>query len=229
MTRYGLSQRRLPAEREIGRSGLTPCPIDAPPGPCGTTAFRLAMVRHEHLDCPGAEMRIAWLPRIVLGVVVWFCAADIAWAQTAGCVLDADHRGPDTILRCGDRLTIHAAAQTQYRLTGQQSKELPTGVELESGAVMIEFVPGGAHRNFQILTPHAIAAVRGTRWAVEVTAEKTSTLVISGTVEVKRRQSDQSAILHAGEGVNVSPGTAPIEVKRWKTERVRALLARFSR
>jgi ferric-dicitrate binding protein FerR (iron transport regulator) len=174
-------------------------------------------------------IRIAWLPGVVLGVAVWLCAADVVSAQTAGCVLAADRRGPDQILRCGDRLTIHAAAQAQYRLTGQQGKEPPTAVELESGAVMIEFAPGGARRNFQILTPHAIAAVRGTRWAVEVTAEKTSTLVISGAVEVKRRQSQQAAILHAGEGADVSPGMGPIEVKRWKKERVRALLARFGR
>ena len=165
----------------------------------------------------------------MVGVVVWLCAADVVSAQTAGCVLAADRRGPDQILRCGGRLTIHAAAQTQYRLTGQQGKGPPTGVELESGAVLIEFVPSSAQRNFQILTPHAIAAVRGTRWAVEVTAEKTSTLVISGAVEVKRRQSEQAAILHAGEGADVSAGTAPIEVKRWKKERVRALLARFGR
>jgi len=174
-------------------------------------------------------MRIAWLLGTVLGVVVCLGAADIVSAQTAGCVLAADHHGPDKILRCGGQLTIHSAAQTQYRLTGQQGNEPPTGVELDSGAVMIEFVPGEARRNFQILTPHAIAAVRGTRWAVEVTAEKTSTLVISGAVVVKRRQSEQAAILHAGEGADVSPGTAPIEVKRWKKERVRALLARFSR
>jgi len=46
-------------------------------------------------------MRIAWLLGTVLGVVVCLGAADIVSAQTAGCVLAADHHGPDKILRCG--------------------------------------------------------------------------------------------------------------------------------
>ncbi|HLN11495.1 MAG TPA: FecR family protein [Xanthobacteraceae bacterium] len=172
-------------------------------------------------------MRIAWPLRIALAVV-WLGAADIASAQTGGCVLADDRHGPDRVLRCGVGLTIHATAEAQYRLTGEQGRKTPTGVELESGAVMIEFVPSCARKNFQILTPHAIAAVRGTRWAVDVTSDETATLVNSGAVEVRRWQSAESATLHAGEGADVSFGTGPVEVKRWKQERVRALLARVS-
>jgi len=57
------------------------------------------------------------------------------------------------------------------------------------------------------------------RSAAGITGKAASTTVLA----LKQK------LQEAGEGVNVSPGTAPIEVKRWKTERVRALLARFSR
>ena len=52
--------------------------------------------------------------------------------------------------------------------------------------LMVEFKPSASRRNFQILTPHAVAAVRGTTWAVEVNSDQTSTLVILGFVEVTR-------------------------------------------
>jgi len=174
-------------------------------------------------------MRIALPLRIALGIVLWLGAAGTISAQTAGCVLVVDPHGPDRILRCGVQLTIHATPEAHYLLTGGQGKKPPTSMELDSGAVRIEFVPSSAQRNFQVLTPHAIAAVRGTSWAVDVTEERTATLAISGAVEVRRRLSSQAAILHAGEGADVSGAMGPIDVKRWKIERVRALLGRFSR
>ena len=97
---------------------------------------------------------------------------------------------------------------------------MPSGAELDSGALLIE-----GTRDFQILTPHAIAAVRGTKWAVKVTPKLTSTLVISGVVEVTRGK--QTASLRAGQGTDISRGSGPIEVKRWNRKRVRALLAGF--
>jgi hypothetical protein len=102
-------------------------------------------------------------------------------------------------------------------------------VELDSGALMIEFKPTEGRRNFQIRTPHAIAAVRGTTWAVEVEPDRTSTLVILGFVEVMRPDAKRGVILRAGQGADVSSGTGPITVKRWPTKRVDALLARFGK
>jgi FecR protein len=151
-----------------------------------------------------------------------------AWGEPGGCVLVPDDRNPsEKILRCGDGLTIRTAPGTSYRLTGQEGQQPPTGAQLDSGALMLEFTPSKDQRKFQILTPHAIAAVRGTTWAVEVSADKTSTLVITGAVDVTRPDGKRSATLHAGEGADVSAGTGPITVKRWAKKRVDALLARF--
>jgi hypothetical protein len=93
---------------------------------------------------------------------------------------------------------------------------------------LIEFHPTGKRRDFQILTPHAIASVRGTAWATEVKPDRSSVLVLSGVVEVARTPTGAAVLLGRGQGVDVTEGGGPLQVKRWAPERVRALLARFS-
>ena len=150
-------------------------------------------------------------------------------------MLIPDDRNPsEKILRCGSNLTIRSAPNTRYRLTSPDNRRQPGGARLDSGALLIEFAPNGGQRDFRILTPHAITAVRGTRWAVEVGPSQTSTFVIFGSVEVTQRSrrgaapgARESAVLGAGEGVDVSPGAGPIVVKRWAQKRIDALMARF--
>jgi FecR protein len=154
-------------------------------------------------------------------VLICLCSAPVH-GKPAGCTLVADEHSPtEKILRCGVNLTIRNAPGTNYQVTS------PNEVKLNSGALLIEFAPGDGKKRFQILTPHAIASVRGTKWAVEVTPERTSTLVISGVVEVKRPKRRSGALLKAGEGSDVSAGSGGIVVKRWAQQRVDALLARF--
>jgi hypothetical protein len=158
--------------------------------------------------------------------LVWLCGAAASSAQT--CTLVPDDGNPSQkILRCGSTLTIRSAKGTTYHLTGQRGGQQPEGARLDSGALLIEFTPSEAHRNFQILTPHATAAVRGTKWATEVASGQTSTLVLSGAVEVARRDRKSSATLGPGEGADVTRASGPVVVKRWGEPRVRKLLARF--
>jgi ferric-dicitrate binding protein FerR (iron transport regulator) len=162
-----------------------------------------------------------------VAALVWLGAPMQSFGQPAGCTMVADGENPaEKILRCGDGLTIRAAPDTRYRLTGPDTQQ-PSGARLDSGALLIEFTPRARRQNFQILTPHAIASVRGTRWAVEVVRDRSSTLVTSGTVEVMRPRQKSGALLRAGEGADVSPGKGPIVVKTWAQPRVDALLARF--
>jgi hypothetical protein len=168
----------------------------------------------------GMSVRLTAIPIAALLVLA---ASGASLAQTAECSLVEDpHNAPEKILRCGDELSVRIARGTRYKLIAREGQPLPSGAELDSGALMIE-----GEKPFQILTPHAIAAVRGTKWAVEVKAKQSSTLVISGVVEVKRRDGKQTVALKDGEGVDVARGGGPLEVKRWKKKRVRALLARF--
>jgi FecR protein len=178
-----------------------------------------------------------WPSLPLLAVSIWLAAPTSLFAEASGCQLVPDDRIPsEKILKCGDDLTIRSAADTRYQLIDQQGQALPSGTapesapngaRLESGALMIEFKPTAGRRNFQILTPRAIAAVRGTTWAVEVEPDRTSTLVISGFVEVMRPNAKSGTRLRAGQGADVTAAAGPIVAKRWAAPRVRTLLARF--
>jgi hypothetical protein len=168
----------------------------------------------------------------VAAIAIWLAmtmsASISALAQTGECALIADDRNPaEHVMRCGDDLVIRRAPGARYHPLDQQGKQPPKALELDAGAVMIEFHPSAARKNFQILTPHAIAAVRGTKWIVDVDRARTSTLVLSGAVAVARRHADQTVVLRPGQGVDVSAGTSVLAAKRWPAKRVKALLARF--
>ena len=79
---------------------------------------------------------------------------------------------------------------------------------------------------FQVITPQAIAAVRGTKWAVDAAEGKTSVFVVNGRVAVGRRTGSHSVTLGPGEGVDVE-ATGPLTIKRWPAARVAALMARL--
>lgn len=151
-------------------------------------------------------------------------AANSAIAQSNQCELTPDEHNPqEKVLHCGAILLVRTAPGTSYRSTGPSDS-----LELYDGALLIEFHPSGNHKTFQILTPHAIVAVRGTRWAVEVTSQRTSTLVVVGKVAVTRPSPPSSVVLGPGEGADVDKDSiAPLVVKRWPEARVRALLSRF--
>ncbi|HEY3719735.1 MAG TPA: FecR family protein [Roseiarcus sp.] len=151
-----------------------------------------------------------------------------AAAQTSACELVPDAQNPpEKILRCGRTLVVRTAHDTSYHPVDQNGTEQPNEVELDGGALMVEFHRSKRHPSFQIRTPYAVAAVRGTKWVVDVDSEKASTFVIAGRVAVSRPGGEQTVLLRAGDGADVSPDSGPIVVKRWPAARVRALLARF--
>jgi hypothetical protein len=158
-------------------------------------------------------------------------------AQSGSCVLVPDRRNPtEQILRCGSDLVVTPAPGTVYRAGPAGEDGLPTSVQLDSGALLIEF-HSKRRQEFQILTPQAIAAVRGTKWAMEVKPNQTSALVLLGQVAVARRDATDPVLVGPGQGVDVSGDRTvrsmsggkptPIDVEKWAPERVKALLARF--
>jgi len=90
----------------------------------------------------------------------------------------------------------------------------------------VETAAGG--QDFQIRAPHAIASVRGTVFAVDVTEGETAVFVSEGRVWVQKIGTAESVVLSAGQGVDVAPA-APLVVRRWGDQRVSDLLARFGR
>ena len=129
-------------------------------------------------------------------------------------------------LHCEGGVTIVAENGARFTLRDRNGKGRVDAVELTAGAVLVEVPkkPGG--NRFQVVTPQAIAAVRGTKWAVDAAENKTSVLVVNGQVAVGRRAGGQGVTLGAGEGVDVED-TGPLTVKRWPAPRVSALMARL--
>jgi hypothetical protein len=163
------------------------------------------------------------------GFVLLACALgsiQSAAAQPAnqGCSSE-NSPGNTQTLHCGAGVTIIAEDGARFTLRSDRKGQVDA-VELNGKAVLIEVParPGG--NKFEVITPQAIAAVRGTKWAVDVGEGKTSVFVVNGRVGVGRRTGGHGVSLRPGEGVDVETGV-PLTVKRWAPARVSALLARL--
>lgn len=154
-----------------------------------------------------------------------------AHAQTR-CTETTRFDPPLRILRCTDGLTLEAEQAAKLRPVDRDGDGQLEGAEIGGRAVLVTLPPRLNTRRggFQILTPHAIASVRGTIYAVDVTTAKTAVFVARGRVAVARRNAPAvSVTLGPGEGVDVGEDQSPLEVRRWPQERVRSLLERFGR
>ena len=152
---------------------------------------------------------------------------EIAAAQSAnmGCSPENSANASQT-QRCEGGVTIVAENGARFTLQDRDGNGRVDSVELSSKALLLEVPkkPGG--NKFQVITPQAIAAVRGTKWAVDAAEGKTSVFVVNGRVAVGRRTGTHSVTLGRGEGVDVE-ATGPLTVKRWPAARVSALMARL--
>jgi hypothetical protein len=150
-------------------------------------------------------------------------AAPAQSQSIAGCQITALTDPPREVLRCGSGLKIEAERGAQYRLVDQNR------LEVTSRAVLVDVTPG-RRGGFQVLTPHAIASVRGTLYAVDVKEDKTETdvFVSRGKVGVENRSTRERTTLAAGKGSDVIPDK-PLDAHKWAAERVQKLMARFGR
>jgi ferric-dicitrate binding protein FerR (iron transport regulator) len=164
--------------------------------------------------------------RLAVGVAfLALLSASAALAQSSGCAVTTYTDPPREVLRCGG-LSITAERASDYRLIDRNRDGRPDAAELRARGLLIESAPGKGR--FQILTPHAIASVRGTVWAVDVGASRSSVFVREGAVAVHSRGRVDGATLRAGDGVDIDTA-GPLHVKRWSDERAAHLLARFGR
>ena len=163
---------------------------------------------------------------VFLAIVCTTFGLEAASAQPtqAGCTSAPGPNAAQT-LRCRDGLIIVAEDGATFTLQGRNGNV--NAVDLQSKALLVDAPkqPGKSH--FRVTTPQAIAAVRGTKWAVDVGQGRTSVLVLQGRVGVRRPAGAAQVFLGPGEGVDVDPGTEPLVIKRWAQPRVDALLARL--
>jgi ferric-dicitrate binding protein FerR (iron transport regulator) len=184
----------------------------------------MALRQADHLATFLAAIRL-----VVAGSLVCVPLIDEASAQGVGCILQTAASPQRQILHCRDGLSIEAEAGANFNLVDSNRDARPDAVSLQNRAVLIDTPARSVGQGFRVLTPQAIAAVRGTQWAVDVSGGKTAVFVVTGRVSVQRANGGRTVSLGPGEGVDVEPGTAPLTVRRWPAARAAALLARFGR
>src|SRR5690242_17085598 len=153
--------------------------------------------------------------------------AGAALAQPAnlGCTSAPTSFGTQT-LRCEAAITIVAESGAKFELRDRNRDGHVDSVELSSKALLLEVPKKPGRARFNVTTPQAIAAVRGTKWAVDAESGRTSVFVVDGRVSVARSAGRGSVVLGPGEGVDVET-SGDLVVKRWGAARVAALMARL--
>ena len=169
------------------------------------------------------------LARTTYVAIICAClGVDVASTQPATTGCSSEHLPNATqILRCRGGVTIVAENGATFALQSHNKNGDVDSVDLQSKALLVDAPRQRGKSRFEVTTPQAIAAVRGTKWAVDTQEARTSVLVLRGQVAVRRRASTGQVVLGPGQGVDVDPGTGPLIVKRWPQPRVAALLARL--
>lgn len=82
--------------------------------------------------------------------------------------------------------------------------------------------------SFEVETQTAIAAVRGTEWLMEATADNTAVALLRGRVRVSSRESRAASVLLGtpGHGTDVARGQPPTPPVPWGRQRLADLLVR---
>ena len=170
-------------------------------------------------------------PTVVIAFIVLIVSVLAASAQSSdtGCSLKQIAGTSRQILRCQKGLTITVETGARFTLVDRDKDGNADQVRVRRKALLLEAPRGKAGTGFQVVTPQAIAAVRGTVWAVDVQKNRTTVFVVRGRVAVRRPAAKTSVFLGPGEGIEVDGGGGSLTAKRWSAARVSALLARFGR
>ena len=165
------------------------------------------------------------LKALLVGAVLSAAGATVcnafATETVDGCKVD--EAGAQKIWSCPGGLTIIEENGASFTLDDRDHDGNVDLVRLWGKALLLDLVEGSG-RELEVVTPQAITAVRGTKWAVDVETAKTSVFVERGSVAVSA--AGKRVLLQAGQGTNIPrPGDAPTPPAQWRPERVRAALA----
>lgn len=163
-----------------------------------------------------------------LAMAVSIVGADSAFAQSIGrCSQQQTVSSQRQTLNCEAGLSIVVERGARYQLVDRNADGHLDAIKLNGKAVLVDVDSNRFRGGFEVVTPQAIAAVRGTRWAVDADRAKTSVLVLRGRVAVNRASGGPGVRLGPGQGVDVDNGRTQLQVTRWKQPRVDALMARL--
>jgi ferric-dicitrate binding protein FerR (iron transport regulator) len=130
-------------------------------------------------------------------------------------------------LNCAAGLSITVERGAHYRLADRNHDGSVDALVLDGKAALIDVDASRIQGGFEVVTPQAIAAVRGTRWAVDVKRSNTSVLVLRGRVAVNKVSTGQGVTLGKGQGVDVDRSRPALRVTQWRQPRINALMARL--
>jgi ferric-dicitrate binding protein FerR (iron transport regulator) len=150
-----------------------------------------------------------------------------AFAQSGDAGCKVDQSGAQKIWSCPGGLTIIEENGARFGLDDRDHDGNVDLVRLWGKALLLDLIQGSGH-DVEVVTPQAITAVRGTKWAVDVGNDKTSVFVVRGAVGVHRPAAGAEVVLAPGDGVDVDRDRSNrLRVKRWAAPRVAALMARL--
>jgi hypothetical protein len=157
---------------------------------------------------------------------------------TAPLVLGAALESGDTVatdatgrvrLQLIDGSVINLGSDTRMAIDQVISSGIGTdrdvALDLSQGALLAEAAKATPKSRFEIRTPKAITAVRGTQWGILSDTEKTEVMVVSGRVGVRKNEvSGASGVaLTSQRGISVTQ--APLgDSSRWGEDRFAALM-----
>lgn len=106
------------------------------------------------------------------------------------------------------RLQLYPDSQLTVVKLAKGPRNLPIiKVDLNQGQADNQVVPkSNASRRYEVRTPHAISAVRGTEYRIRADAKSAGAEVLRGKVAVRGRQHNGSVLLPAGFGVSITAG-----------------------
>ena len=124
------------------------------------------------------------------GTLLLLAGAAAAQPAISGCTSTPTAQGTQT-LRCEAAITIVAESGAKFELGDRNRDGHVDSVELSSKALLLEVPKKPGRARFNVTTPQAIAAVRGTKWAVDAESGKTSVFVVEGRVSVANTPEDR--------------------------------------
>ena len=163
---------------------------------------------------------------VAVAVFVWVPAA-LAQSSDKGCVLEQVAGTSRQVLRCQDGLDIVVEDGAAFTLVDRDRDGNADAIRLRRKAVLLDGPQVKDGTGFQVVTPQAIAAVRGTKWAVDVAAGRHP---FSSSAEASRyKDPRQAPVCSWGQarGWTSAQEMSPLTVRRWPAARVAALMARF--
>lgn len=171
----------------------------------------------------------AYVPALAVTATIAFAGVGAAPAQTrdGGCTIQQVGGTARQALRCRSGLSAVAEAGAQYAVLDRNRDGNADSVQLTSGGLLLDVEHPTEESRIEVIAPQAIAAVRGTKWAVDAQPGRTSVFVVRGSVSVRKPTGGGSVVLGPGDGVDVDGSAGELVVRQWPAARVAALLARF--